>query len=175
MPLFALILLSLFAALAAAQDTSAKGKAIGQMRRVAAAIKQCPEVVKYQDECATYYVGPTANVEWDVVDSKTVRSPYEGILEFSVLDRQKAADTSRQPKKVQEKCLFLSAAFAKAAANAKKGHYRYEFDLGTDTPEVVKMSWIVDETKESSPENPTSHSCWVDAAKSVGATQGTQK
>ena len=89
-PAAAALLLRL-SALAAAQDDHAKQKAIDQTRRVAKSIKECAEQLtgNWQDECKVHklYSGPPTNVEWDVVPSKTVRSPFQGIIEFTVPTR----------------------------------------------------------------------------------------
>lgn len=173
----------------AGQDDHAKQKAIDQMRRVANAIKQCPEQKSSnQDECQVHYfhVGPPTNVEWDVLPSKTVRSPFQGIIEFSLPSRSEDQEiaAANQSKRVHQQCVERAARMAAAAQvlaetmkqgpKWREGHYRYEFDVGSDTPELVKLLWVVKDqannTVTSAVES-TGHECWVVAANSVGSTK----
>jgi hypothetical protein len=163
---------------ATGQDDPAKQKAIEQMRQVSNAIKQCPEEkVTHEDECQVYryFLGPPTNVEWDVLPSKTVRSPFQGIIEFSLPSRSEFIDKANLPKKIHQKCLNRQALTASATAETmkelpkwKEGHYRYEFDLGSGVPELIKMLWTVkdkDNNTTTSAASSDPHACWVTAAK----------
>jgi hypothetical protein len=63
--------------------------AVDQLRAIVKEIKKCPEVIYYEhkgdkkDPFAgmRIYQGPTLNVEWDVGESKSIRSPYQGYIE----------------------------------------------------------------------------------------------
>jgi len=175
--------------LGAGQD-DVKQRAIEQMRQIANAIKACPvQITSSQDDCMTYrnYTGPPANVEWDVSPSKTVRSPFQGIVEFTLPVRAEdnLIDVSNQSKAIRKKCAYWAsgeaALTAQAQINAAKGaatwhdgHYRYEFDVGSDAPELVKMLWVVkdkDNNIVTSIPNSGPHDCWVVAAKSGGVLQ----
>lgn len=159
------------------QDDAAKQKAISEMRRIANTIKQCPEEVSYQNECKVHYVGPPINVEWDVLPSKSVRSPFQGIVEFNLGERE--SDPANQSKAIHQKCVDMEYNIAMLGAPAlaeamKRGpikvrhyHYRYEFDLGSDAPELVKMLLVEDETKETVAASRGEHTCWVKAARSI--------
>jgi len=180
------IVLLLFGGLATAQDDAPKQKAIEQMRQIAAAVKQCPaHKSSSQDDCKVhiYYLGPPTNVEWDVVPSKTVRSPFQGILEFSLPSGSTDTNQVNLSKKDQQKCankdLFdarieapISDAIIKEEPKWHDGHYRYEFDLGSGTPELIKMLWVV---KDKSNNTVTSavtdnlDACWVTAGKTGGS------
>jgi len=159
------------------QSDVAKEKAIADMRRIANAMKECPEQIQYQNECSVHYIGPPTNIEWDVVPSKTVRSPFQGILEFTVPTRSQDVDPSKQSKRVHQKCLDMAMAAAAVLAEEMKegpkwreGHYRYEFDLsGPDGPELVKMLWIAKDRNGNTITSAASdeHYCWVKAAQSV--------
>jgi hypothetical protein len=181
----------LLGSFAAGQDDPVKQTAIDQIRRVANAIKQCPEQMSsYQDECKVHYsyAGPPGNVEWDVLPSKTVRSLFQGIIEFTLPLRSQDIDRANQSKKVHQKCAdrettmaAMAALAAPALAEAAKegpkwreGHYRYEFDVGPDAPELIKMLWVVkdkDNNTVTSAANTVEHECWVKAAKSAGSNK----
>jgi hypothetical protein len=163
---------------ATGQDDPAKQKAIEQMRQISDAIKQCPEKkVSHEDECQVYhyFLGPPTNVEWNVLPSKTVRSPFQGVIEFSLPSRGEFLDKTDLPKKIRQKCINRQALTASATAEAIKdgpkwneGHYRYEFDLGSGIPELIKMLWIVkdkDNNTITSAATSDPHACWVTAAK----------
>jgi hypothetical protein len=62
------------------------------------------------------------------------------------------------------------------AETAKEGpewrdeQYRYEYDVGSDAPELVKMLWVAKDRKENTVTravNRSEHECWVKAAQSV--------
>jgi hypothetical protein len=183
----AIAILFLLGALAAAQDDHAKQKAIDQTRRVAKAIKECPEQLtgNWQDECKVHklYSGPPTNVDWDVLPSKTVRSPFQGIIEFTLPSRFQDTDLAGQSKKSHEECVEKEARMeamgapaldelAKEGPKWREGHYRYEFDVGSDAPDIVKMLWVVkdkDDKTVTEAARSTGRECWVVAAKSVGS------
>lgn len=181
--------LFLLGALAAAQDDHAKQKAIDQTRRVAKAIKECAEQLtgNWQDECKVHklYSGPPTNVEWDVLPSKTVRSPFQGIIEFTLPTRFQDSDLSGQSKKSHQECAEKEARMEAMGAPAlaqlekegpkwREGHYRYEFDVGADAPELVKVLWVVKDKEDKTvteAANSTGRECWVMAAKSIGSAK----
>lgn len=175
----------LLSTLAMGQGDADKQRAVAQMRQIANAIKQCAEhESSYEDECEIHhsYVGPPTNVEWDVFPSKTSRSPFQGILEFTLPTHTKDTDQPNLSKKAREKCesrkSFESEVAGSILAEEMKegpkwrdGHYRYEFDLGPDPPELVKMLWIVKDRNNvtiTSAADDDVHACWVMAAKSAG-------
>jgi len=178
--------LLLLGSLATAQDNAVKQKAIEQMRQIAAAVKQCPaHKSSSQVDCKVhiYYLGPPTNVEWDVVPSKTVRSPFQGILEFTLPSGSTDINHANLSKKDQQKCANKDAFEAQIAAPAldaamkaepkgHEGHYRYEFDLGSGTPELIKMLWVVkdkDNNTITSAMTDNLDACWVKAAKAGGS------
>ena len=93
---------------AVAQDDLAKQKVIAQIRRVADAIKQCTEQITSTEKgpCGTSskFDGPPANVDWDVVSSKTVRSPFQGVVEFTLPSRSEYTDLPGLSNKAKQKC-----------------------------------------------------------------------
>jgi len=159
-------LIFLLGSLVGGQDDHAKEKAVSQMRQIAKAIKQCPEEIEHRGECDTFYHGPPTNVEWDVLPSKTVRSPFQGVIEFTLPHRRQGVDPATQSKQVHRMCMALEADAARNRPKVQRGHYRYEFDLGSDTPELVKMLWVVDETKEVVAASTSGNQCWVKVARS---------
>jgi hypothetical protein len=106
-------------------------------------------------------------------------------VEFTLPSRTQESDPPNQSKKVHDNCAQTEAEMAAfetstladmAAETAKEGpewregHYRYEFDLGTDAPELVKMSWVVKDRRNNwvtSATTGSEHECWVKAAQSV--------
>jgi hypothetical protein len=168
------LVLLLSGGVATAQDEAVKQKAIEQMRKIATAIKQCPpHKTSSQDECKihVYYLGPPTNVEWDVVQSKTVRSPFQGTLEFTLPSGSNDINQANLSKKDQQKCADRDAFVAQIEVPASKwhdGHYRYEFDLGSGSPELIKMLWVVkdkDDKTLTSAVTDNLDACWVTAAK----------
>jgi hypothetical protein len=175
----------------AGQEDPAKQKAIDQLRQIANSIKQCPEQkTTYQDECKTHnsHVGPPANVEWDVVPSKTVRSPFQGFIEFTLPSRSEGIDQPNLSKAARQKCVDRETLMTQAEASSladevkngpkwRDGHYRYEFDLGAAAPELIKMLWVVKDRNNniitSAVTNDT-NSCWVTAAKTGGIAKTVQ-
>jgi len=146
------------------QDDRVKQEAINQMRQVAKAMKQCSEqqigIVKGECHIVRMYAGPPTNLDWDVLPSKTVRSPFQGIIEFTLPTRSEATDPPNQSTKAHQKCADSEAELDAAGAStraemadeiAKKGpewregHYRYEFDVGSDAPELVKTIWVAND------------------------------
>jgi len=104
------VTLFLLGGLAAGQDEPAKQKAIEQMRQIANIIKQCPvqkRRLNQNDPCqvSTYFIGPPANVDWDVLPSKTVRSPFQGILEFTLPSYTTYVDRTDISAKEHQKCV----------------------------------------------------------------------
>jgi hypothetical protein len=193
-----LLLLFAFVGVAEGQDDLArqKAKAIEQMRQVAKAIKQCPEQVtsslETQCKVSKFFAGPPTNVEWDVLPSKTVRSPFQGIVEFTLPSRTQDSDSPNQSKKLHDECVAsplgsnpleqaaieeVQREMMREQAETKEGpewrdeHYRYEFDVGSDAPELVKMLWVAKDRKNNTVTRVATPAvideCWVEAAKSV--------
>jgi hypothetical protein len=133
------------------------------------------------------YAGPPTNLEWDVLPSKTVRSPFQGIVEFTLPTRSENIDPPNQSSKDHQKCIDRDAQLdamgiqaeiadevAKKGPEWREGHYRYEFDVGSDTPELVKTVWVVKDRSNNvltSPINKSGLGCWLTAAKSIGPTK----
>ncbi len=182
------------------QEDPAKQKAIDQMRQIATAMKQCPEqqTHTFEDQCHirhSTYAGPPTNLEWDVVPSKTVRSPFQGIVEFTLPSRGEWIDPPNQSKKAIQDCwaatnyqgdtavlLEKDKELAEKGPEWREGHYRYEFDVGADAPELVKMLWVAKDRKNNVAELPATggypvpwptdeNECWVRAARSIKPMQ----
>jgi hypothetical protein len=188
-------LLCLCAGLSKGQDDAArqKAKATEQMRQVAKVIKQCPGSVNTESpsshkECFSIEAatGPPVNVTWDVYESKTARAPFEGWVEFDLpgswsdtqlhpADRQVAKGCDKNHRTEAELADMLAQLLLRVALGvpddvelprSKMWHYRFEFDVGSDNPELVKMLWT-DQSGKAQPVTDSS-SCWVKAAQSVG-------
>lgn len=126
-----------------------------------------------------HYIGPPTNVEWDVLPSKTVRSPFQGILEFTVPTYSTFIDRDDLSEKDHQKCVDKAARLAKmglqplpAKSATVEGHRRYEFDLGSGAPELVKILEISKDKNNNTVTSAASddaNACWVAAAKTGGS------
>jgi hypothetical protein len=192
----AVLLACSFVGLAEGQDDAApqKAKAIEQMRQVVKVIKQCPGKVDrespfpsnnqcFSSEAAT---GPPVNAIWDAHESRTARAPFEGWVEFDLpgswsdhqlhpADRKVAKVCDRNSQTESEVADILAQAMLRVALGvgddvelprSQMWHYRFEFDVGSDNPELVKMLWT-DQSGKAQPVTDT-NSCWVKAAQSIG-------
>lgn len=201
--------LCLLGRFAVGQEDPAKQKAIDQMRQFANAMKQCSEeqTHTFEDKCHirhSTYAGPPTNLEWDVIPSKTVRAPFQGIVEFTLPSRKEDIDPPNQSKKATQDCwakayppgytppgMDPDTLYRRAMETAEKGqewrggHYRYEFDVGSDVPELVKMLWVAKDRKNNVVESPVTsgdatrwptseRECWVKAAHSLGRSKVDQ-
>jgi len=177
-----------------AATTPAKQMAIEQMRQVAKAIKQCPPVVDRMSspnsQCFSTEAkaGPPLNVTWDVVEKRTARAPYLGYVDFELpgtwlidqlqpTDRKVAKACDRNYRIEAQGATFLAQAGLAAELGlpddvepprSKVWHFRFEFDVGSDDPELVKMLWT-DETGKAQAAT-AGHSCWGKAAQAVGTS-----
>jgi len=156
----ALLIFVLIFGLGHPQNT-ARDTAVEQMRQVAAAVKACPEETTSQTEYAIFHIGPPTNLEWDVQESKTVRAPFQGIVTFSLPERIEESGKAKHSKKLHDQ--YMDATMIRLAY-PKSMYYQYEFDLGNNNVELVKMIVIDTKTKESKPAIRDGH-CWQKAAR----------
>jgi hypothetical protein len=140
------------------------------MQHIAATMKACGEEVQSQSEIATYYVGPPTNVEWDVKKSTTVRSPYEGIVTFTLPERSEETEKTKHSKSLHQR---YTDAQIMQTAYGRQGHYQYEFDLGNGSPDLVTVRFFNDKTKQSElvPSGGRGPTCWEKAARSAGKSE----
>jgi hypothetical protein len=150
----------------AGKQDAAQKTAVAQMRRIATGMKACPEEIQSQNELGTYYAGPPTNLEWNVEPSKTVRAPFQGIVTFSLPERSEETEAAKHSKRLHKQ--YMDAELYKIAYG-HPGHYRYEFDLGNDSPDLVRALFIDDKTNESRPVSTNGHvpTCWDKAAHLV--------
>jgi hypothetical protein len=190
------LMLTLFVGPGVGQNDPAKekAKATDQMRQVAQAIKQCPPAVARMSppnsQCFSTEAkaGPPLNVTWDVVEKRTARAPYQGYVEFELpatglidqlqpTDRKVAKACDRNYQIEAQGATFVAQAGLAAELGlpddvepprSKVWHFRFEFDVGSDDPELVKMLWT-DETGKAQAVT-AGHSCWGKAAQAVGTS-----
>jgi hypothetical protein len=164
------------------------------MRQVAKAIKECPEAADRESLSSLHEkcfspeasAGPAMNVTWDVEERKTARSPYQGYVEFDLPSTwgvipiqptdQKVAKLCKRDYSTEAQRTSWEAQWALGVMlglgndieppRSKVWHYRFEFDVGSDNPELMKTLWV-DETGKANPMT-AGYSCWVKAAQSVG-------
>jgi hypothetical protein len=133
--------------------------------------------------------GPPVNVTWDAHESRTARAPFEGWVEFDLrgswsdsqlhpTDRKVAKGCDKNSRTEAELAGMLAQVLLRVALGvgddvelprSKVWHYRFEFDVGSDSPELVKMLWT-DQSGKAQPVT-DNNSCWVKAAQSVGTAR----
>lgn len=134
---------------------------VKKLRSITEAIKACPRQAEYPDTGnGTFYNGSPSNVIWDVKSNPSpIRAPYMGYIEFS-LPREFAA-SKKYCAKNTELCaqMMLVPPF----------QYRFEFDLGPDGLELVKLLAKKKEDREWSDVQPKAaglaNTCWLKAAQ----------
>jgi hypothetical protein len=138
---------------------------VDQMRRIATAIKSCPEEVEGQlGEFATIYIGPPTNLEWDVVESKTARAPFQGTVKFSLPEHFEETEEAKHSKKLHHNYVVMLTA---QQTFGQASYHQYEFDLGNAAPELVKMLLVNSKTNETKPLSGkmAESTCWAKAAR----------
>ena len=76
--------------------------------------------------------------------------------------------------------LKMQEELAEKGPEWRNGHYRYEFDVGSDAPELVKMLWVATDRKNNVVTSPANdcmgctdpaqndeRECWVKAARAI--------
>jgi hypothetical protein len=142
--------------------------AVDQLQAIVVEIKKCPKAVYYEskDKKGPFagmriYQGPTLNVEWDVGESKSIRSPYQGYLEVHLAQQfwlptdvlTKYSD--KLPPDYTKMFLGPQPALA----------YKYEFDVGPSGLELYRSSSRTSDETEWKDYKPTSGRCWDEAVK----------
>lgn len=137
------------------------------------------------------FAGPPLNVEWDLLPTTTARSPFQAYLEFSLPSERHVAPRSLEDKKAskqRDRNRAVEADVAESLARAEQTlllgldelpeasrelRYHFEFDVGSDTPELVKMLWVAKDKDNNTITKAVTdnHSCWVAAAQAVGLAQ----
>jgi Trypsin-like peptidase domain len=116
---------------AAGQDFAAKDKAVSQMRRIVDALRQCPESTGSFDVAIVHNQSPRI-LEWDVLPSTSLRAPFQGYVWFDLPQDLQETDEAKRSKELHAKYEFLVTTLSKFL------EYRYEFDLGSDAPELKR-------------------------------------
>jgi hypothetical protein len=156
-----------------AQATPRKGEAsslpaVASLREIARAIKECPETVEIEhkwgkapQEIDRVLFGPPKNVVWDIEESKSVRSPFTGYIQFSVSHYHwvPAETLDRYERKypgLDELLMFMPDL-----------EYRYEFDVG---PEGLELARVLARSVEKAEwgDSPKRDVCWDKAARKGG-------
>jgi PEGA domain len=114
------------------QEIAPKDNAVSQMRRIVAAIRQCPEVTwpGLIDNVAVWHQHSPSILEWDVLASTSLRARFQGYVLFEVSSYPEETDEAKRSKKLDRDFLVLMSVFPSSMK------YRYEFDLGSDAPEL---------------------------------------
>jgi hypothetical protein len=159
---------------AAGQGVAAKDRAVDQMRRIVDSIRQCPELTGSDGSfnvAIVYHHSPRI-LEWDVLASNSLRAPFQGYVLFDLpKDLQETDEAKRSKELHSEYELVVKPALSKLT------EYRYEFDLGSDAPELRKafIKFLSPDFKPYDPppnsEGPIS--CWDKVARSPGSAIAT--
>jgi len=142
---------------------------VKQLRSISQAIKACPRQAESADTgSGAFYVGPPSNVTWDVKANSSVRAPYMGYIEF-FLPREFSAS-----KEYCAKHAYLCAQMMLIPSF----QYRFEYDLGPDGLELMKLLAKKKEDKDWSDVQPSAaglaNTCWLKAAR-AGETKTMSK
>jgi hypothetical protein len=124
------------------------------MRRIVEAIKQCPEQAPCDAEFAAAIIKYTKPLvqDWDVVTSDSLRSPFQGFIRFRTSGHYEETEAAKQSKKLDAK--YRQALQGMKWCEEQHGwscyvtEYRFEFELGSDTPELRKATMFIAIEKE---------------------------
>lgn len=152
---------------ATAQESATKQRAVAQMRKIAEAIRECSEEMRYQAPYGVYYWGPPLNLTWDVFPSKTVRSPFQGFVDFTLQHRSVESDAAKHSEKLHEEYVQLTTIEAAYGSSSVRYHLRYEFDLGPESPVLTRILWFDDKTQTFQEADNATNTCWERTAKSA--------
>ena len=141
-------------------------------------IKKCPEIMvsENKDKKGPFagmriYQGPTLNVEWDVGESASIRSPYQGYLEVHL------GWKFWLPTDVYEK---YSGKMGLDYTKMFRGPPRtlvckYEFDLGPNGLELYRSVSRWSDQTEWGDYKTASGRCWDEAVKKGVASAGEKQ
>jgi hypothetical protein len=154
------------------EEDSTKDRAVSQMRRIVEAIKQCPEQAPRDAEFAAAIIKYTKPLvqDWDVVTSDSLRSPFQGFIRFRTSGHYEETEAAKQSKKLDAK--YRQALQGMKWCEEQHGwscyvtEYRFEFELGSDTPELRKATMFIAIEKEPRLYEPGDGSCFDRIAKS---------
>jgi len=150
------------------ETTASSRPAIEALRELSQSIKACPQAslseYKWGKGATEIYQvrgGPPENVIWDASPSDSARAPYSGYIQFIV--RWALWVPPDSLTKFIRKFPALWEAFQQ---HLKPIEYRYEFDVGPDRLELVKIfSRNENETEWKTAELP--NWCWGHAARNI--------
>jgi PEGA domain len=152
------------------QEIEAKDSAVNQMRRIVDAIRQCPqETGPFLDVSILHRQSPRI-LEWDVLPSDSLRAPFQGYVRFDTpIDLQETVEAKRS-KELHKKYEYLTI------FPFHPVEYRYEFDLGSDGPELrgAVINLHTNSSPDFKPYEPSPNSegtifCWDKIARSPGS------
>jgi hypothetical protein len=136
-----------------------------QIHHMAEQMRACPEEVRSQDNLGIYYIGPPTKLEWDVEKSETGRSPFQATITFLLPERSEESDKAKRSKKLHKQ---YEEGESYRTQYVHPGHYEYDFDLGNGAPDLIRVLFVDDKTKESKPvpNGGRDSTCWDKAARS---------
>lgn len=155
------------------REIAAKDSAVGQMRRIVDAIRQCPEetVSGFFDVAIVHHWSPRV-LEWDVLASNSLRAPFQGYIRFDLPFDLHETDEAKRSKELHAKYEFVVKTLSKFT------EYRYEFDLGSGAPALRRALFKLPPSSDFMPYEPSANSvgsifCWDKIANSPGSVAGT--
>ena len=128
---------------------------VNQIREMVHAIKQCRSKVT-SDAASTIVNGPPYNVTWDVSTSQSIRAPYAGYIEFTVLSVVYCSAARRQSSPMG--CDIVERPEFPLVL-------RYQYDLSPDGLSLSKILVRRDNETEWSNRPNVSNYCWERAAQ----------
>lgn len=153
--------------------------AVDQLRAIVKEIKKCPKVLFFEgkDKKGPFagmriYEGPTLNVEWDVGESKSIRSPYQGYVEAHVAQEfwlpTDVFDKYSDKMGLEYKKMFIGPQPPLVC--------KYEFDLGPHGLELYRSFYLSSDKTEWKDYKLNSGRCWDEAVrKAVSGAGGKQQ
>ena len=147
---------------------------VDQLRAIVKEIKKCPKIVLYEskDKEGPFagmrtYEGPTLNVEWDVAESKSTRSPYQGYVEAHVAwEFWLPRDVYEKYKGKMGNRVIGNLGYIKMFGGGPQPPlvYKYEFDLGPNGLELYRSFYRRSGETEFE-DHKLAGGCWDEAVK----------
>jgi hypothetical protein len=163
---------------------------VAALRLIADTIKACPRIVEFDASKdsqqsdgplarSRLYYGPPVNVVWDVDRSNSIRSPYQGYIQFSV-PRELWIPPDVRKRWANE----AAELYAEMLQPMPPLEYRYEFALGPDGLQLIGILFRSADDSEwkDAPEGEKACSspgcvpaCWRSAAQPKQALSDARK
>jgi hypothetical protein len=112
-------------------------------------------------------------LEWDLLSSDSLRSPFQGFIRFRIEGELQESDEAKKSAKLDAEYREFAESMRdceeKYHSSCLVREYRYYFDLGTDKPELRKATFSLVTQKEPTVYEPQATPCTDGIAKAPGA------